>query len=404
LKVLKRRKIMMLPGPNEPYPEILGSLNQMVLPHYGDDWVEEYQETCEGMKKIFMTSDSEVMVWPGSGASAADLVAANLVDEGDRVINVKNGFFGESFENKIKSYGGKVISVESDFGKAIPPDDVRKAVEENPDAKTIFVVQNETSSCTLNPVKAIGEISRDTGKILVVDAISAIGATELRMDEWGIDVCLGYASKSLGSLGMVSPIAFNERSEEMAERRKDEIKPYFRSFIPWKGPSRAVTMPTLNILALKMAIHLALKEGLENRFKRHSTAAKATREGVRAIGLEVLPEEEEAADAVTAVLVPEGIQNEIRGLLMEDHNIMVGGSLGKWGRDKLLRIGHMGVTASPEYVIPTLYALEQVMKKLGENVSEGSAVDAAMEIYKKRPFEWVNALLARYDRKTLPKF
>jgi len=403
-RMSKRRNILMLPGPNEPYPEIMEALSRMVLPHYGDQWGEAYQKTCEGMKKVFQTTNSEVMIWPGSGDSAADLVAANIVGEGDKVINLKSGFFGESFENKIRSYGGKIVSVESEFGKSIAPEELRNTAKANRDAKAIFAVQNETSSCTLNPIKEIGEIAEETGKLLVVDAVSSIGATELRMDDWNIDVCIGYASKSLGSLGVLCPIAFNERAGELAERRKGEVKPYFRSFAAWRNMRCAFTMPTLNILALRMAIQIALKEGLDNRFRRHFTAAKATREGVRAMGLEVLPAEEEAADAVTAVLVPHGMQNEIRALLMREYNIMVGGSLGKWGRDRLLRIGHMGVTASPEYVAPTLFALERVMEKLGEKVPEGEAVKAAMEVFKTRPHEWVSALLARFDRKSLPEF
>lgn len=400
----KRRNILMLPGPNEPYPEIMEALSRMVLPHYGDHWGEAYQKTCEGMKEVFQTTNSEVMIWPGSGASAADLVAANIVGEGDEVINLKSGFFGESFENKIRSYGGKIVSIESEFGKSIAPEEVRNTAKANRDAKAIFAVQNETSSCTLNPIKEIGEIAEETGKLLVVDAVSSIGATELRMDDWNIDVCIGYASKSLGSPGVLCPIAFNERAGELVEKRKGEVKPYFRSLDAWRNMRCALTMPTLNILALRMAIQITLKEGLENRFRRHFTAAKATREGVRAMGLEVLPAEEEAADAVTAVLVPPGMQNEIRALLMKEYNIMVGGSLGKWGRDRLLRIGHMGVTASPEYVVPTLFALERVMEKLGEKVPEGEAVKVAMEVFKTRPHEWVSALLARFDRESLPEF
>lgn len=148
---MRRRSILMLPGPNEPYPEIMNKLRTMILPHYGDDWDEIYLKTCEEMKKVFLTAESKVIIWPASGASAGELVTANIVEEGDKIINLKNGFFGEVFEGKIRSYGGKVINVESEFGRSIKPEDVRRAVKENRDAKAIFVVQNETSSGTLNP-------------------------------------------------------------------------------------------------------------------------------------------------------------------------------------------------------------------------------------------------------------
>ena len=93
------------------------------------------------MKKVFLTTESEVIIWPASGASAGGLVAANIVEEGDKIINLKNGFFGEVFEGKIRSYGGRVINVESEFGRSVKPEDVRRAVKENRDAKAIFVVQ-----------------------------------------------------------------------------------------------------------------------------------------------------------------------------------------------------------------------------------------------------------------------
>jgi len=404
---LKRRNVLMLPGPNEPYPEIMDELKRMVLPHYDEDWEEVYVKTCEELKEVFMTSDGKVIIWPCSGASAAELVAANIVEEGDKIINLKNGFFGDVLEEKVRTYGGKVVSVEAEFGKTVDPEDVRRAVEMNRDAKAIFVVHNETSSGIANPIKEIGEIAEDNGMLLVVDAVSSFGGMELRMDSWNIDACIGYASKCLGSIGALSPIAFSEEFWNLAERRKRKVKPYFLSLEAWMsmrwGGPHPLTMPTLNVLALRMAVHLALREGLESRFRRHRVAGKAFREGVRAMGLSVLPSEEDAGDSVTAVLVPHGTEDEIRRRLREKFNIMVGGSLGKYGKGRLLRVGHMGLTASPEYVLPTLYALDQTVREVCKVEARNEPVQAALEVFKTKPEEWVNALLARYSQKYLPE-
>ena len=403
---MKQRRILMLPGPNETYPEILESIQRMVLPHYGDIWNEMYSETCEEMKKIFMTK-SDVIIWPASGASATELVAANIVESGDKVINVNTGFFGKNFEDKIKDNGGKVVSVESEFGRSVDLEKIREAIRENRDVKAIFVVHNETSSGALNPIKEIGEIAEEYDLLYIVDAISSLCGSELRMDDWNIDVCVGYASKCLGSLPALAPIAINEKVWELVEKRRQLVKPYFLNLPTWKtfrwGGPHPLTMPTLNVLALRMAINLALKEGLSKRFRRHYIAGKATREGVRAMGLKVLPREEEAADSVTGVLVPEGMESKIRSLMEEKFNIMVGGSLGEYGKDKLLRIGHMGVTASPEYVVPTIYALEQVVNELNISSSGGEGVKAAMEVFKENNEEWINSLLTRFSFKTLPE-
>lgn len=405
---MKRRNILMLPGPNEPYPEIMSDLRNMVLPHYDEDWEEVYIKTCEELKRIFMTSDGRVIIWPCSGASAAELVAANVIGEGDKIINLKNGFFGEVLENKVRAYGGKVVSVEAEFGRSIDPENVRRAVKENKDAKAIFVVHNETSSGIANPIREVGEIAEENGMLLVVDAVSSFGGMELRMDRWNIDACIGYASKCLGSIGALSPIAFSEDCWKLAEKEERKVKPYFLSLEAWEsmrwGGPHPLTMPTLNVLALRMAVHLALREGLENRFKRHRIAGKAFREGVRSMGLNVLPSEEDAGDSVTAVSVPQGTEDPIRRLLRERFNIMVGGSLGKYGKGRLLRVGHMGLTASPEYVLPTLYALEQTVREVCKIETRNESVQTALEVFKTKPEEWVNALLARYSRRHLPEF
>lgn len=114
---MKRRNVLMLLGPDEPYPEIMDELKRMVLPRYDEDWEEAYVKTCEELKEVSMTSDDRVIIWPCSGASAAELAAANIVEEGDKIINLKNGFFGDVLEEKVRTYGGKAVSVEAEFGK-----------------------------------------------------------------------------------------------------------------------------------------------------------------------------------------------------------------------------------------------------------------------------------------------
>jgi len=187
------------------------------------------------------------------------------------------------------------------------------------------------------------------------------------------------------------------------------MTPFFIDFSAWKhmrwGGTHPVTMPTMNVLALGEAVKIALREGLRNRWRRHDVAGKAVREGVRAMGLSVLPEEEDAAGTITAVKVPTGAENRIRNLMMEKFNIMMGASLGglvqgkeTYGKGELVRIGHMGLVASPEYIVPTLAALEQILPKTGFDV-KGSGVEAALEVFKQQPKEWINGLIAKLMEK-----
>ena len=403
-KMSFKRRLLMVPGPSEPYPEILEKLHSRVLPHYGPDWREAFSRVRQDLKKIFQTK-GEIILYPGSGEAATHMAVANTVKPGDKVITLTNGCFGEYINMAVEAFGGKPIIVRESFGKAIDPEKVRKVAVEEKDAKAIFVVHVETSSGVENSIREIGEIAEGTGKTCVVDAIASLGGSELRMDDWNIDVCIGYASKALGSIHVLSPIAVSKEIWESIEASSQYMTPYFIDFSAWKymrwGGTHPVTMPTTNILALGEAVKIALREGLQNRFRRHYVAGKAVREGVRAMGLSVLPKEEDAAGTVTAVKVPMGTEDEIRSLMMEKFNIMIGGSLGglvkgeeTYGKGELLRIGHMGLVASPEYIVPTLAALEQVLLEIGFDVKD-SGVEAALEVFKQRPKEWINGLMSR---------
>jgi len=399
-----KRRLFMLPGPSEPYPEVLERLQSRVIPHYGPDWEKAFSNVREDLKRVFQTK-GEIVLYPGSGEAATHVAVANVVKPGDKVITVTNGFFGEYIIIAVEAFGGKPVLVRESFGKAIDPEKVREVAVKERDAKAIFVVHVETSSGVENPVMEIGEIAEETGKAYVVDAIASLGGSELRMDAWNIDVCVGYASKALSSIHVLAPIAVSKEIWESIEDKSRYMTPYFLDFSAWKfmrwGGPHPVTMPTTNILALGEAVKIALREGLQNRFRRHDVAGKAVREGVRAMGLKVLPDEEDAAGTLTAVKVPIGKEDEVRRLMMKRFNIMIGGSLGglvkgkeTYGKGELLRIGHMGLVASPEYIVPTLAALEQVLPEIGFEV-KGSGVEAALEVFKQQPKEWINELLTR---------
>jgi len=400
----KRNSVLMIPGPSEVYPEILATLSKPVMPHYGSQWGETYLKICDDLKKIFKTK-GDVMIQVGSGTSAMEMAVANLIEPGDKVINIINGYFGELFETLIKTYGGKPISIRTQFGEAVRPDEVRKVARREKDAKAIFSVHNETSMGIVDPIKEIGEVAEETDKLFVVDAISSFGGMDLRMDEWKIDFCIGYASKCLGSIAGLSPFAINERVWETIEGRREPLKAYIISLPVWKretelwtpyGHPHPTSMPTPNVLALGKAVKIVLSEGLQNRYRRHYVAGRAVREGIRAMGLQVIPEETEASDTVTAVVVPQGAEDKIRRMMQNEFNLLIGGSLPGWGEGKTIRIAHMGMTASPEYIVPTLFSLERVLSKLGFKVEAGSGVSAAMQVFTSHSQEWIQGLLARY--------
>jgi len=382
------RKILMIPGPSEAHPEVLSVLSKPVMPHYGIDWGRIYEETCEKLKEIFNTEQS-VIILPGPGNAALELAAGNLLEPGDKALIVHDGWFCEIFRQIVQTYGAEPIPVKVDPGEIVPGERVREKMEEEEGIRAVFVVQNETSTGVLQPVEEIGAIAKDFGALLVVDSVSSFGATEVRADDWSIDICIGYASKALGAINGVVPIMISDRAWERAEKRKEPMRGQFLNLNVWKksiaewgswGHPYPTSMPTTLVLALRRAVELALEEGLENRYRRHQISGRAMRAGVRALGLRVLPDEKVASHTVTVATTPEEVNaDRLRETLYDEYDIMIAGAL---TGVKGLRIGHMGVTASPIFIIPTLAALEATLSDLGMKVKAGSGVAAAMNVYR----------------------
>jgi len=392
VNIMNSRKILMIPGPSEVDPEVLSVMARPVLPHYGSEWGQIHIETCNKLKRIFNTNQSVLLI-PGPGNAAIDLAVGNLVEPGDKALNALNGFFGGVFHTSIEMHGGKPIDIKADIGEAVSPDEIRHKLSEERDIKAVFAVHSETSTGVLNPIKEIGEICREFNVLYIVDTISSFSGIEVRMDDWNIDICIGYASKALGSVNGVVPVAISDRAWKVALHRRTPMRARFLNLQIWKkfmdewgswGHPFPSSMPCSVILALKRATELALEEGLENRYRRHYIAGKATRTGLRNLGFQIVPKEEEASSTITAASVPKDIDiGKLKGILNERFDILIA-EMGALTGVKGIRIGHMGVTASAMYVIPTIAAIEVALAELGVDVKPGSGVSAAMGVFEKQ--------------------
>jgi aspartate aminotransferase-like enzyme len=383
---MSRKRILMIPGPSEVDPRVLATLSQPILPHYGIDWGAEYATSLEDLKKIFKTEE-QVIIFPGPGNGAVELVGMNIIEPGDKIANVVNGWFGEILSEVIRTYGGEPVEIKTEYGRAISPADVEVVLDQEKDIKALFVVHNETSSGVENPIQEIGKVAKKHGVIYFVDAISSFGGVDIDLDSWNIDVCVGYPSKCLGGIHGAVPIAVGKRVWDEVETRRSRIPSRFMSLKVWKkfvqewgpiGHPFPTSMPTTVILALHEAVKLALEEGLENRYRRHFVASAALRAGCKKIGFEPLVSEEARSKTVTILGVND--ESKLRAILENKFNIMIAGGVSKL-KGKAVRIGTMGVTASPSYVLPTLLALEVGARELGLPVTAGTAVAAGSKIF-----------------------
>jgi len=232
-----------------------------------------------------------------------------------------------------------------------------------------------------------------------VDAVSSAGGAEIRMDEWGIDILCTGSQKCLGSLAGLAPVGIADRMWDIFDRRTTVPQSFFFDLSRWKlmwfkkehggllkfkYRRQPMTVATHLVYALDEATRLVLEEGLETRFRRHRTAAKAIHAALPHLGLTLFPDANLASPTTTAIIPPKGIsEGDIRRILRQKYGVLVAGGLEEF-YEKMFRIGHMALTASYEYIIPTIAALELTMQELGmKTVETGSAVAAAQKVFEK---------------------
>jgi alanine-glyoxylate transaminase/serine-glyoxylate transaminase/serine-pyruvate transaminase len=281
--------------------------------------------------------------------------------------------------------GAEVALVKADWGRIIEPEQVEEALRANPGAKVVTIVHGETSTGILQPLEEISQIAHRAGALLLVDAVTSLTGCELRLDEWGIDVCFSGTQKCLSAPPGLSPVSFSPQAMDVVAARREPARSWYvdvsllRKY--WGGGQARVyhhTPPMTMLYALREALRIALEEGLEARIARHHRNAEALWAGLEAIGLTLHAQEGYRLPPLTTVRVPEGIDEmDVRRGLLQEHNIEVGGGIGEL-QGQIWRIGLMGFGSSPENVLALLYALETQLTRLGYRLEKGASVAAAV--------------------------
>jgi alanine-glyoxylate transaminase/serine-glyoxylate transaminase/serine-pyruvate transaminase len=365
--------MLMIPGPSDPEPEVLAELSLPILPHYGDKWMSAYTETTTMMQKVFKTKN-EVIILPIPGQLAVEMAAVNLVSAGEEAVVCVNGLFSQSIVDAINVTGGKPLEVRAEPGDGHTLEMVKSVVDgmRDPAGKSIFLVQNETSTgVAINPAE-IFRYCKKKGMFTVLDSISAVGGIDLRADEWEADYVVGYASKALGGVNGAEPVAVSQAVWDEVAKKKGKIHSAFLDLNVWReaidvdsswGHPHPTSMPTSVIIALRKAVSMALEEGLENRYRRHADVARAMRTGLQGLGLDVFTKPGFYSGTVSVGRVDARWDMEFRKRLVSEYDIMIAGGLGPL-KGKVVRVGHMGSGARLEKVNATLAAMEQVLKKV----------------------------------------
>lgn len=370
---------LFIPGPTPLTPEVQRALSSPMINHRGPEYEALQREVVENLQKVFKTN-GKVVIFPSAGTGGMEAAIVNFLSPGDKVICASVGVFGDRFASIAKAYGANVVKVDTEWGKAIDPSSLGKALEENPDAKALLMTHNETSTGVTNDLYAVKELLRGRDILWIVDAISSLVAIDLPTEELGVDVVVGGSQKAF----MIPPgLSFLAVSEKALRCAEESTMPRFyfdiRAMLKSMERNQTPYTPALpQLFALREALRQILDEGLDNVQMRHKRVGEAIRRGIKAMGLKLFADERYASNTVTAIYNPEGVDvRKLRSLLREKFGVVIAGGQGAI-QNTVFRIGHLGYVDEMD-ALTVLSALEIGLKALGYPLELGKGVRSAEE-------------------------
>ena len=377
---MQKKYLLFAPGPSPIPPKVLLAMAEPIIHHRAPAYVKVLEEVREGLKYLFQTKN-EVLVFASSGTGAMEGAVSNTLCAEDKVLVVQGGKFGERWAQICSAYGvhAKIIHVE--WGRAVDPDLIRKALEVEPTIKAIFIQASETSTGVKHPVREIAEIVKNyENTILVVDAITGIGVFDLPTDKWDLDIVVGGSQKALMLPPGLSLVALSDKAWSFVE--KSTLPKYYFDFKKElkniKSNQSAYTPAVSLVVGLREVLRQIKEEGLENVFARTERMARATREAMKALGLRLFAPDS-PSDAVTAIIAPADIDGQrVVKILREKHNITIAGGQDQ-AKGKIFRIAHFGYMDTYD-IVTVVSAVEMTLKELGYAVELGKGVKAALEV------------------------
>jgi len=374
-----RKNYLMTPGPTPVPSEVLLAQARPMIHHRTPDFNAVVRDCVEGLKYIFQTEQSDILIFACSGTGAMESAIVNCFSAGDKVVVGYNGKFGQRMEQLAKVYGLDATVLEYGWQQVVDPSDIERFLAENPDTRGVIVTQSETSSGVLNDIEAVARITKNYPDcVLIVDSITGIGAVECKTDEWGIDVVMTGSQKGLMLPPGLAAVSVSPKAWKAYER--STLPKYYFDWKKYLVNLEKDTTPFTPAVSLMIGLAESLKlmreEGLENIIARHARLAEATRQGCQALGLELFAPAEGRGNAVTPVWVPEGIDGKkLVGIMKNKHGVTIAGGQDDYA-GRIFRVGHLGYFGDFD-IITTLAALEMALLELGYEFEPGAGIKAA---------------------------
>ena len=372
----EKERVLMGPGPSPVSPRVMRAMAAPVVSHLDPLMVALLDDLRAQVASVIgAPAGAFSFAVSGTGTAGMEAAVANLVGEGTRALVVVTGYFGERLVQMCQRYGAQVSRVDVEWGRAVDPDAVRRALQAG-GIDVVAVVQAETSTGVLNPVAEVAALAREFGALTIVDTVTSLGAHPVDMAAWDADAVYSCSQKGLGAPSGLAPLSVSPRARRRHAARSfyldlDLIEQF------WVGRKYHHTISAPLVYALHEALAIVIEEGLEARWARHERHHRALAAGLAAMELGLLPPPGERLWTLNAVVVPKGVNEaDVRRHLLERFDIEIGAGLGPLA-GRIWRVGLMGAGSTPEHVRLVLTALEEALRAQGVRVAPGAGAAAA---------------------------
>ena len=363
-------RILMGPGPSDVHPRVLEALSRPTVGHLDPQFQELMSDLMPMLRSVFQTDNQLTFPVSAPGSAGMETCFVNLVEPGDKVIVCQNGVFGGRMKENVERCGGHPIMVDSAWGRAVEPEKVESALKKNPDTKIVAFVHAETSTGALSDAKTLAKLAHEHDCLSLVDTVTSLSGSELRVDSWQLDAVYSGTQKCLSCVPGISPVTFSDRAQEKIKQRKQKVQSWFLDLglvmAYWDENSKRTyhhTAPVNAMYALHESLLLVLEEGLENCWKRHLKLHHDLVVGLEAIGLEMYVPPNERVPQLNTVIVPDDIDESfVRSYLLKEYNLEIGAGLGPLA-GKVWRIGLMGQACNRKNIAVCLHALQEAIEK-----------------------------------------
>lgn len=357
---------VLTPGPTEIRENVRLAMSMRTTnPDLDVKFYNFYRDTCKEIGRLLKTKNQTIILG-GEGMLGLEAACASLTEEGDRVLVIDNGIFGEGFADLVKLYGGKVEFFKGNRRREIDVIELAKFLDKDSNFKYATIVHCDTPSGVLNDVSKICPLLKKRGILTLVDSVSAMGGEKLEVDNWDIDIIIGGSQKCISAPPGLTLISMSEEALLAMKSRKEPIKSFYCNLLIWEKYYEnkwfPYTPPISNIIGLKVALGNILED--KNILERHRMIAESLRKTIIEAGLSLYVEKG-YSNTVTVIEVPKGIEEkQLRKFMLINFNIMIAGSFG-YLKNKVIRIGHMGENARKHLIGYSLYALQEALRHMG---------------------------------------